>query len=68
MNTPSVSVLVPTYNGESTITRCVESVLSQDYPAFEVVVVDDASTDQTSEQLARIKDPRLTVLVNDKNS
>ncbi len=44
---PQVSVLVPARNEEQSITACVESLLRQDYPFFEVYVLDDCSTDRT---------------------
>ncbi len=44
---PSLSVLVPVRNEQATIVECLETILSQDYPDFEVIVVDDNSTDQT---------------------
>ncbi len=67
MSLPKVSVLVPVYNGEATIVPCVESVLAQDYPNYELIVVDDASTDRTPERLARYRD-RATILRNPANS
>ncbi len=42
-----VSVLLPVYNGEDTVREAIESVLAQDYPNFEFVIVDNASTDST---------------------
>lgn len=48
---PRVSVLVPARNEARTITACVTSLLRQDYPDFEVIVLDDASTDSTGAQL-----------------
>lgn len=42
---PLVSVLIPVYNAERYLARCLDSVLSQDYPALEVVAVDDGSRD-----------------------
>ncbi len=48
---PGVSVLVPAYNEERHILRTVESLLNQDYPNFEVIVVDDGSTDATVDVL-----------------
>jgi len=46
-NAPLISVCIPARNEEHNIGRCVESVLVQDYPNFEVIVLDDRSTDST---------------------
>lgn len=46
---PFVSVLVPARNEESKIGRCLDSLLAQDYPNYEIVVIDDRSTDRTGE-------------------
>ena len=48
--TPTVSVIVPVYNGAGTIAACLESVLRQDYPAnaYEVIVIENGSTDDTT--------------------
>lgn len=47
MGTPEISVVVPVYNGESTVLACVESILSQNFASFEAIFVDDGSTDNT---------------------
>jgi chlorobactene glucosyltransferase len=61
---PSVSILVPARNEAHNIERCVTSLLEQDYPHFDVFVLNDHSTDNTGEILARLqcRDARLKVL------
>lgn len=46
---PKVSVILPARNEERYIARCLDSLLAQDYPNFEVIVIDDSSTDGTGE-------------------
>src|SRR2546426_7314129 len=53
-NNPLVSVVVPTHNRKSAVTRCVESILRSSYSRIEVIVVDDASTDGTSQHLSTL--------------
>ncbi len=62
---PAVSILVPARNEAKVIERCVTSLLAQDYPNFEVIALNDNSTDRTGEILAEIqrKDNRLKVLM-----
>jgi chlorobactene glucosyltransferase len=61
---PLLSVLVPARNEENNIERCLRSLFAQDYPQLHIVVVDDASTDQTPVILERLakEDKRLEVL------
>jgi len=56
-----VSVIIPTHNFGQYIEEAVDSVLQQEVKDLEVIVVDDGSTDDTAERLARIADPRLKV-------
>lgn len=62
MSEPFVSVLTPTYNHERFIHSCVESVLAQSYRNWEMVIVDDGSTDRTVEVIQRFSDPRIRLL------
>lgn len=65
---PRVSILVPARNEERNIKACIDSLLAQRYPDFEVLVLNDNSTDQTGailEQISR-RDARLTVLDGQK--
>ncbi|WP_310570522.1 glycosyltransferase [Gemmatimonas sp.] len=60
---PMVSVLVPAYNEGRVIARTVRSVLAQEYDAFEVLVIDDGSSDDTADVAAQCSDdPRLRVV------
>jgi len=60
---PLVSVVLPVYNGEQYIARAIESILSQEYGKFELIVVDDGSTDRTPEILERfLSDERVRVI------
>jgi glycosyltransferase involved in cell wall biosynthesis len=59
---PKISVILPVYNGGALILRAVNSVLQQTYPHFELIVVDDGSTDDTLIQLATVDDPRLRAI------
>jgi GT2 family glycosyltransferase len=58
---PTISVVVPAYNAERTILETISSVLQQTYTDFELIVIDDGSTDQTIKLLETIFDPRLKV-------
>ena len=59
-----VTVVVPAYNRSATIERCIESVRAQTYPHWEVVVVDDGSTDDTGETTRAVAadDPRIRLV------
>ena len=58
-NHPTVSIVIPTYNRADLIARSIQSVLNQSYPDFEVIVVDDGSTDGTKEVVENFNDKRI---------
>ncbi len=64
---PEISVLMSVYNGQERVGAAVESLLAQTFQDFELLIVDDASTDATPEILSGYEDPRLRVLHNDRN-
>ena len=45
MNNPQISVIVPVYNAEKWLRRCVDSILAQTFTDFELLLIDDGSTD-----------------------
>ena len=57
-----ISVVIPLYNKEPIIKKTLNSVLSQDYSDFEVVVVDDGSTDNSVALVESIGDPRIRLI------
>ncbi len=64
---PKVSVIIPAYNAEKTLRRCLDSVFAQDLDAFEVILVNDGSTDGTPEVAREYgKHPNL-VLIDQSN-
>ncbi|WP_017317896.1 glycosyltransferase family 2 protein [Mastigocladopsis repens] len=64
---PRVSIIIPAYNTSRYIKRAIESALSQTEQNIEVIVVDDASTDNTVEVVNSFTDPRIKLLVNEVN-
>lgn len=58
-NKPLVSIVTPTYNHEKYIAQCIESVLAQTYDNWEQIIIDDGSSDRTSEIIKKYKDSRI---------
>lgn len=58
---PQLSVVIPVYNGEKTIRETIESVLSQTFTDFELLIINDGSTDQTVEIIDSFADPRIQI-------
>ena len=59
---PEISVIMPVYNSEKYVKACIDSVLQQTYSDFELICVDDGSTDSSPEILDSIQDSRIKVV------
>ncbi|ASJ00524.1 glycosyltransferase [Thermococcus gorgonarius] len=59
---PKVSLLMPAHNEEKTIGEAIRAALNLDYPDFEIIVIDDGSSDKTYDVALTFKDPRLKVV------
>ena len=57
-----VSVVLPTHNRAELLPRAIDSVISQTYDHFELIIVDDGSTDKTADVVGRYEDPRVTLI------
>jgi hypothetical protein len=64
---PAFSIIVPAFNAAGTIERCLQSVFAQTFANFELVLVDDASRDDTAAIVSRSTDPRLKLIRNSRN-
>ena len=62
-----VTVLMPVYNAAPFVQAAIDSILSQSFKAFELLIIDDASTDETADIVRKFKDPRINFITNDKN-
>jgi len=67
MQKNKISVIVPTYNRAPLIKRALQSVLDQDYPDLEAIVVDDCSSDNTQEVVKSFNDPRIKFIKHLQN-
>ncbi|CUP17444.1 glycosyltransferase family 2 protein [Clostridium disporicum] len=64
-----ISIIIPTYNRRLQLLECINSILKQTYKNFEIIVVDDCSTDETEEYISKLlSDNRIKYLKNLKNS
>ena len=67
MEKKKVSIIIPTYNRLPSLKECLLSVLENDYPNLEIIIVDDFSTDGTREYLQNMKSERVKIILNEKN-
>lgn len=66
-NNPEVSVIIPTYNRAHLIKRAIQSVLNQTYQNFEIIVVDDGSTDNTEEEVKNLNNQKIRYIRYNEN-
>lgn len=64
---PTVSVIIPAYNRAHLVMRAINSVLNQTFQDFEIIIVDDASRDNTEELVRGIHDKRIFYIQHEKN-
>lgn len=62
-----ISVIIPVYNREYIVSRAIQSVLQQSFKGFELIIVDDGSTDKLEEVLKACSDPRLKIIKHPRN-
>jgi hypothetical protein len=65
--TPLLSVVLPVYNGQQYLTEALQSVLSQSFDDFELLVIDDGSSDSSREVVKQFKDTRIKLIENPSN-
>jgi len=64
---PLVSIIIPTYNRARLLGRAIQSILNQTYPNFEIIVVDDCSSDNTENVVRSFCDERMRYIRHEKN-
>lgn len=67
MKQPQLSVIFPCYNAAEYLQEAINSILTQTFPDFELIIIDDGSTDDSAEIISKQTDPRLRVIRNEKN-
>lgn len=66
-SSPFFSVILPTFNRGHLLEDTIQGVLTQEFTNFELIIIDDASTDNTQEILRKLHDPRMLSIINPKN-
>ena len=67
LSNPTITVLMPVYNGEKYLAEAIESILDQTYTDFEFLILDDCSTDKSHEIISSYKDKRIHFIKNEQN-
>lgn len=67
-NAALISIIIPCYNAEYTIAKCLTSVISQNYQNLEIIIVDDGSTDKTSEIITEFQKKDVRIILFKQNN
>lgn len=67
MNNPKISVVMPVYNSEKYLRESIESILNQTFRDFELIIIDDCSTDNSIKIVESYNDKRIKIFQNEKN-
>ena len=67
INTPEITVLMPVFNNEKYLKQAIESILAQTYKDFELLIIDDGSTDGSNNIIQSFTDSRIRLVKNDTN-
>ena len=62
-----ISIILPAYNAEKYLKEAIDSILAQTYTNFELIVINDGSTDKTEEIILSYQDSRIRYIKNEKN-
>src|SRR5215510_6164673 len=66
-DSPKVTVMIPVYNREKYVGDAIDSILAQTFTDFELLVIDDGSTDRSREVAQSYHDPRICLVCNETN-
>lgn len=64
---PKVSIIIPSYNAEKTISKCLDSIINQTYKNLEIIVINDGSKDNTFTEIKKYSDDERVIAINQNN-
>lgn len=69
MMPPEISIIMPSFNSEKTIARAIDSIINQTFTNWQLIIIDDNSSDNTSQIIKKyeLEDGRISYVINDKN-
>jgi len=68
MGQPQVSVVIPVWNGERYLKEAIESILNQDFPDFELIIIDDGSTDDSGRIAVTFAHDKRVIVLTQENA